>query len=134
MDGERGFLPGNVGGTHGYTDIPEAVLDRTHGDHRETLDWYGEPVNPLVFDETRARFGVENIVPQLGGRSSAKSAGAIAEAVAVLRRIAGNDEGRLPGKRIQAISRASRSSWSAAVRHPTSKPISRCCLIASSVA
>ena len=72
MEGERGYLPGNVGGTHGFTEFLEAVLDRTREEHRETIDWYGEAVKFSMFDETRARFGVENVVLLQRGQSLPK--------------------------------------------------------------
>ncbi|MCY3874776.1 MAG: plasmid pRiA4b ORF-3 family protein [Rhodobacteraceae bacterium] len=67
VDGARRCPPEDVGGTYGFMDFLEAVLDPAHEEHREMLEWYGGPFDPEEFDEARARFGMANIAQRRRG-------------------------------------------------------------------
>ncbi len=67
LEGARCCPPEDVGGLDGFMDFLEAILDPAHEDHRAMLDWYGGPFDPIGFDETRARFGMENMARRRRG-------------------------------------------------------------------
>lgn len=59
VDGARRGPPEDVGGPFRFTDFLEAVLDPTHEEHEETLEWYGKPFDPADIDERRIRMTLE---------------------------------------------------------------------------
>ena len=50
--------PEDVGGTPGYEDFLEAMVDPQHPEHADMLRWYGSPFDPLVADQDELRFEV----------------------------------------------------------------------------
>jgi hypothetical protein len=50
LGGARARPPEDVGGTSGYQDFLEAVLNRTHEEHRAMLRWAGGRFDPEWFD------------------------------------------------------------------------------------
>jgi hypothetical protein len=52
-DGARRGPPDDVGGTSGFMDFLEAVLDPTHEEHGSMLEWCGRPFDPNDIDEKR---------------------------------------------------------------------------------
>jgi len=55
VGGARRAPPEDVGGTSGFMEFLEAVLDPTHEEHRRMLEWYGKPFDPEDIDERRIR-------------------------------------------------------------------------------
>jgi hypothetical protein len=55
VDGARRGPPDDVGGTSGFMDFLEAVLDPTHEEHGSMLEWCGGPFDPNDIDEKRIR-------------------------------------------------------------------------------
>ncbi len=55
-DGEMACPPEDSGGTWGYYDMLDAVNDKNHPNHAETLEWLGDKFNPEVFDKTTVKF------------------------------------------------------------------------------
>jgi hypothetical protein len=50
LEGARARPPEDVGGVSGYQEFLEAVLDRTHEEHRGMLRWAGGHFDPEWFD------------------------------------------------------------------------------------
>ena len=67
VDGARRCPPEDVGGSGGFMDFLEAMLDPAHEEHRAMLDWYGGPFDPIGFDEARARLSMENMARRRRG-------------------------------------------------------------------
>jgi len=55
VDGARLGPPDDVGGTSGFMDFLEAVLDPTHEEHGSMLEWCGGPSDPNDINEKRIR-------------------------------------------------------------------------------
>ena len=55
VDGARRCPPEDVGGTDGFKEFLEAVLDATHEEHDRMTAWYGGPFDPEDIDENRIR-------------------------------------------------------------------------------
>lgn len=55
VDGARHGPPEDVGGTSGFIDFLEAVLDPAHHGHLSMVDWYGKTFDPDDIDEKRIR-------------------------------------------------------------------------------
>ena len=49
-DGERACPPEDCGGSWGYEDFLEAIMDPTHERHEELLEWVGGDFDPEHFD------------------------------------------------------------------------------------
>ena len=56
-------------------DFLEAFLDPAHEEHRAMLEWCGEPFDPSGLDETRARFGIENMALRRRGPVASQESG-----------------------------------------------------------
>ena len=67
VDGARRCPPEDVGGSGGFMDFLEAMLDPAHEEHRAMLDWYGGPFDPIGFDEARARLSMEDMARRRRG-------------------------------------------------------------------
>jgi len=48
--GANACPPEDVGGTHGYLDFLQAIADRTHPEHADSLRWCGGAFDPAGFD------------------------------------------------------------------------------------
>ena len=55
LAGARRCPPENVGGTHGFMEFLEAVLDASHEEHDRMTERYGGPFDPEDIDEQRIR-------------------------------------------------------------------------------
>jgi hypothetical protein len=55
VDGARRGPPEDVGGSTGFMEFLDAVLDPRHEDHERMLEWYGRPFDPDDIDERRIR-------------------------------------------------------------------------------
>ena len=55
VDGARRCPPEDVGGTDGFMEFLEAVLDSSHEEHDRMMAWYGGPFDPEDIDEQRIR-------------------------------------------------------------------------------
>lgn len=55
VDGARRCPPEDVGGTHGFMEFLEAVLDPGHEDHGRMTEWYGGPFDPEDIEEQEVR-------------------------------------------------------------------------------
>ena len=55
VDGARRCPPEDVGGTDGFMEFLEAVLDASHEEHDRMVEWYGGPFDPEDIDEQRTR-------------------------------------------------------------------------------
>ena len=55
VDGARRCPPEDVGGTDGFMEFLEAVLDASHEEHDRMTEWYGGPFDPEDIDEQRIR-------------------------------------------------------------------------------
>ena len=55
VDGARRCPPEDVGGTDGFMEFLEAVLDASHEEHDRMIEWYGGPFDPEDIDEQRVR-------------------------------------------------------------------------------
>ena len=55
VDGARRAPPEDVGGTHGFMEFLEAVLDSGHEEHGRMREWYGGPFEPDDIDEQEIR-------------------------------------------------------------------------------
>ena len=55
VDGARRAPPEDVGGTHGFMEFLEAVLDASNEEHHRMTEWYGGPFDPEDIDERRVR-------------------------------------------------------------------------------
>ena len=55
VDGARRCPPEDVGGTSGFTEFLEAVLDPSHEEHSRMMEWYGGRFDPEDIDEQRIR-------------------------------------------------------------------------------
>jgi len=53
IDGERACPPEDVGGVYGFADYVEAIMDPTHSEHDDYLEWYGL-FDPTEFDAAKA--------------------------------------------------------------------------------
>ena len=56
IGGERKCPPEDCGGTHGYFDFLEAVLDPKHAEHKPMLEWYGSKYHPDDFNPKNVHF------------------------------------------------------------------------------
>lgn len=50
LDGERACPPEDCGGPLGYLNLLEAQDDPQHPEHKEIMEWLGEPIDPEEFD------------------------------------------------------------------------------------
>jgi len=50
LDGARRCPAEDCGGPWGYGEFLEAILDPTHPDHDEKLEWFGGEFDPEAFD------------------------------------------------------------------------------------
>ena len=55
VDGARRCPPEDVGGTDGFMEFLEAVLDASYEEHDRMVEWYGGPFDPEDIDEQRTR-------------------------------------------------------------------------------
>ena len=55
VDGARRCPPEDVGGSDGFMEFLEAVLDASHEEHDRMMEWYGGPFDPEDIDEQRIR-------------------------------------------------------------------------------
>ena len=55
VDGARRCPPEDVGGTDGFMEFLEAVLDPSHEEHSRMIEWCGGPFDPDDIDEQRIR-------------------------------------------------------------------------------
>ena len=55
VDGARRCPPEDVGGTEGFMEFLEAVLDTTHEEHARMLEWCGGTFDPEDIDEQEIR-------------------------------------------------------------------------------
>ncbi|MGA2247450.1 MAG: plasmid pRiA4b ORF-3 family protein [Verrucomicrobiota bacterium] len=62
LEGERACPPEDVGGTGGYAEYLEALVDPSHERHREMLDWNG-PFNPNAFNPRLATHVMQEGIP-----------------------------------------------------------------------
>jgi hypothetical protein len=50
LAGERACPVEDIGGTHGYAELLDALRDPSHEEHEDYLDWFGEDFDPEAFD------------------------------------------------------------------------------------
>jgi len=62
IDGENACPPEDVGGPPGYMYYLEAVLDVTHEEHQQMIDWRGPGFDPRRFDLEHAEAEIERCV------------------------------------------------------------------------
>ena len=55
VDGARRCPPEDVGGTDGFMEFLEAVLDATHEEHARMMEWCGGAFDPEDIDEQEIR-------------------------------------------------------------------------------
>ena len=55
VDGARRAPPEDVGGSCGFMEFLEAVLDASHEEHGRMTEWYGGPFDPQEIDEREIR-------------------------------------------------------------------------------
>ena len=55
VDGARRCPPEDVGGTHGFMEFLEAVLDASHAEHARMIEWCGGAFDPEDIDEQEVR-------------------------------------------------------------------------------
>jgi hypothetical protein len=55
VDGAKRCPPDDVGGPPGFMDFLEAVMDKTHEEHRRMIEWYGGPFDPNDINEVHIR-------------------------------------------------------------------------------
>jgi hypothetical protein len=55
VDGAKRCPPDDVGGPPGFMDFLEAVMDKTHEEHRRMIEWYGGPFDPNDINEVHVR-------------------------------------------------------------------------------
>jgi hypothetical protein len=55
VDGGKRCPPDDVGGPPGFMDFLEAVMDKTHEEHRRMIEWYGGPFDPNDINEVHVR-------------------------------------------------------------------------------
>ena len=67
VDGARRCPPEDVGGARGFMAFLEAALDPFHGEHAETVAWYGGPFDPRDIDERRVRMLLEILAARRRG-------------------------------------------------------------------
>ena len=77
VDGARRCPPEDVGGTDGFMEFLEAVLDPGHNEHERMVTWYGKPFDPADIDEPRIRmildmFGSRRRGPLMSHRNNAR--------------------------------------------------------------
>jgi len=56
VDGERACPPEDCGGPHGYEDFLSVIMDPSHEEHDEMLEWVGREFNPEHFDCAEVKF------------------------------------------------------------------------------
>jgi len=52
IKGKRACPPEDCGGIWGYHDLIEIIHDKSHPEHEETMEWFGENFDPELFDLT----------------------------------------------------------------------------------
>lgn len=67
VDGARRAPPEDVGGTTGFEEFLEAVVDPDHEDHDRILEWCGGAFDPEDIDERRVRMILENFANRRRG-------------------------------------------------------------------
>ena len=67
VDGARRAPPEDVGGTTGFEEFLEAVVDPDHEDHDRILEWCGGAFDPEDVDERRVRMILENFANRRRG-------------------------------------------------------------------
>ncbi|CAA7618937.1 conserved hypothetical protein [Magnetospirillum sp. LM-5] len=55
VDGARRCPPDDVGGSSGFMDFLEAMLNPTHEEHHQMLKWYGKPFDPQDINDAHVR-------------------------------------------------------------------------------
>lgn len=63
LEGERACPPEDVGGTSGYEEFLEAIIDRRHERHKELLGWSGGSFDPEAFDSAEATKAMKKGLP-----------------------------------------------------------------------
>ena len=63
VDGARCCPPEDVGGTHGFMEFLEVVLDASHEEHDRMTEWYGGAFDPEDIDEQRIRLVLGMFAP-----------------------------------------------------------------------
>ena len=59
--------PEDVGGTDGFMQFLEAILDPSHEDHGRMMEWYDGPFDPADIDERRVRMLLEDMAARRRG-------------------------------------------------------------------
>lgn len=56
LEGQRACPPEDCGGPYRYPEFLEAIRNPKHPEHKEMLEWIGEPFDPERFDAKDVRF------------------------------------------------------------------------------
>ena len=67
VDGARRCPPEKVGGTHGFMEFLEAMLNPLHPEHARMREWYGGRFDPDDIDEREVRIVIQNIARRRRG-------------------------------------------------------------------
>jgi hypothetical protein len=54
VEGERACPPEDIGGSSGYQDFIETLVDVDHDEHEGSLNWIGGHFDPEEFDAVKA--------------------------------------------------------------------------------
>src|SRR6185437_15629577 len=56
LEGKLACPPEDIGGIGGYYSFVEAMADKSHPEHNDYVDWYGDKFNPEVFNVKKVKF------------------------------------------------------------------------------
>jgi Plasmid pRiA4b ORF-3-like protein len=61
LTGENACPPEDVGGTHGFQEFLESMLDTEHEEHFDNWSWHGGPLDPKGFDVNSANTRIRKL-------------------------------------------------------------------------